>query len=608
MRGHARYLTRLTRAILSILLISIIAALGFVVVVITSRAETEENYRHLSEYGIERAFYTSKIVIEVIRLTHIREAGSAEGREEARAALNRIKSHYSLYDNQLSEHSQPDRLDYFPDYYEEIYTENQRAFEESYFTLVGLIEAELRKPVPDIYQLMHSYYDETLDPFLLSARRYNDSLLQLSGMMFAHVHQTALKDNMRLQTSLLFALVVLIGILVLLLLFRRAYLDYTSSLAHSLEKAKAADEVKTQFLANISHELRTPLNGIMGMGDLLRSTQLDEEQLELLNFLQTSAQEMTDTVRQLLDFNLFSKKTAELSLRPIDLGSFVDHLTTLADRRAGSFGGCFRTDIPSRLPRIMGDGNRLFQILWSLIDNACKYAPEGEIELKVSMQGEYLLFAVRDNGPGVPVEIEGEIFDPFFRGEDAYTKSHRGMGMGLSIAAILTQQLKGTIEYHRREEGGALFTVGIPVSTLPHMDDSLTHSIDLSQPLSRENLSPILIAEDEVINRMYLKTKLRDLGFNTLEAGNGEEAIRILHEHEISCILMDIGMPKMNGLEATRIIRQGEVSPSIPIIAVTAYNSEEDREKFAEVGINEVVSKPVDFSSLEAMIVKLARR
>lgn len=607
MREHARYLARLTQSIALVLVLSILSALAFVFIVVGARAEQEENYRHLREYGIERAFYTSKIIIEVINLSHLVDSSSGEGRSRAYESLYRIQSHYDLYNKHIDEELTSDRYGFIPGYYLEAYRDNQRAFTDTYTNLIRALEEELEGAEPDVYDLIHGSYATVLEPFLSSARRYNDSLLQLSGMMFAHVHEVSKQENLRLQISLLLAVIILAGILILLLLSRRAYLSYTSGLANSLAHLKEADDLKAQFLANISHELRTPLNGIMGMGDLLQSTMLDDEQRELLGFLMTSARELTDTVRQLLDFNLFSKERGELPLKAIDLESFVDHLSAIALQRAESVGGRFRADIPPRLPRIMGDANRLFQILWSLIDNACKYGREGEVDFKISRQDDSLIFAVHDNGPGVPAEIEGEIFKPFFRGEDAYTKSHRGMGMGLSIAAILTQQLKGTIEYRRPEEGGSLFTVRIPVEIVPRAEDSPAASDAPRRPALRESLAPILIAEDEVINRMYLKTKLRDLGFKTLEAGDGEEALSIFREHELCCILMDIGMPRMNGLQAARAIRDGERRPDIPIIAVTAHNTEEDSQKFEAAGINEVVSKPVNFSRLESLIIDLTQ-
>ena len=374
-----------------------------------------------------------------------------------------------------------------------------------------------------------------------------------------------------------------------------------TGVALDISRRRRAEEIKQRFLANMSHELRTPLNGILGMLSLLAGGPHLEEQRPYLDLAADSARHLLQIVQDMLDFSRISANTLKLFTTEFDV---VDELTRLVDRHraaAEEKGLTISLVCDQKSCRIRGDRVRVSQILVNLLSNALKYSESGTIEVRLSVD-EDLRITVGDQGPGIPLERQAELFEPFHQLEDPYTKEHGGTGIGLAIVKSLATLMGGTVELRSRPGEGTTVEVALP---LPDGECAAVEEVEppARPPGERESgARRILIVEDEAVNRFFLRKLLTTREYTVAEAEDGIEAVAAVRADPPDCVLMDIGLPRMNGIEAIREIRKEARFRGLPILAVTAHTNVEDRERILAAGADDIVIKPYrDFEIFEKM-------
>ncbi|MDD3918079.1 MAG: response regulator, partial [Synergistaceae bacterium] len=391
-----------------------------------------------------------------------------------------------------------------------------------------------------------------------------------------------------------------------LFLMNAALVDTTRKTQEIARRAEAASEAKGRFLANMSHEMRTPLNGFLGMNRLLLDTRLTEEQREYAVAAQKSGEALLTLISDALDIATIDEGRYRLVEEDFDLDELLSKLETIFSAAAHEKGLRFTSVRPSVPLRLHGDGRCLYRILRSLLDNAVKFTVRGEVRFSVSALEESdrtvrLRFSVEDTGVGIPSEQQGCVFERFWQGDDSTTKSYQGAGLGLPMAKELAALLGGELEMQSEEGRGTTFSF----ESLFHKGASpAAPSIQDESVTGRR----ILLAEDNPVNRKFALAMLRKLGYSVASAENGKEAVDYLSSNECDLVVMDVQMPVMDGVEATRMIRSGAsgaLDPSIPVVALTAYVSPEDRERCMVAGMNAFLPKPAAPEELDAAIRRL---
>jgi len=371
------------------------------------------------------------------------------------------------------------------------------------------------------------------------------------------------------------------------------------------EAARRANRAKDVFLANTSHELRTPLAGVIGMINLLADTRLTAEQIQLVETANVSAHSLLTIIDDILD--LAKMEVGTLSLReadfdPVDL--VVKAAATLKPA-ATAKGLALNVSVAEDAPgMVVGDASRIRQILFNLVGNAVKFTEKGHIDIALNFDrnddGLYFLMEVRDTGIGFDNGDREKIFVRFEQLDASSTKSIGGTGLGLSISRELAQMMGGTLRASGRPGEGATFTLSLPVQVSAAAAPAPQSKLETSDSTGPQfGQLRVLIAEDNAINQVLIEKILERHGWSLTLVSNGREAVDLVEREQFDLVLMDIRMPVMDGVAATKSIRAGGGPQSqLPIIALTANTMEDDKRTYLEAGMDGVVGKPVDRATL----------
>ncbi|NMF57831.1 PAS domain S-box protein [Pseudanabaena yagii] len=394
-----------------------------------------------------------------------------------------------------------------------------------------------------------------------------------------------------------------------------------------------ATRLKDEFLANMSHELRTPLNAILGMTESLQEEifgAVTPEQIKALQLIETSGNHLLSLIDDILDLSKIEAGQITLDLKTTSIDSLCSSSLSFVQQQSLQKHIHIETKFSQDLPEIRVDERRIRQVLINLLNNAVKFTPEGgKITIEVTSleiashddaqtPQKFLRIAVRDTGIGIAPDNIEKLFQPFVQIDSALNRKYNGTGLGLALTKRIIELHGGWVDLTSELGVGSCFAINLPYphTSLPLTEEKQPSSLDTSLELvpaetdsaktksKTESLPLILLAEDNDINIMPISNYLKAKGYRMIIAKDGKEAVDLVLSAQPDLVLMDIQMPKMNGIEAIKLLRSHNLN-DLPIIAVTALNTPEDRARCLDAGANEYLAKPVKLKQLETMIQSL---
>ena len=380
-----------------------------------------------------------------------------------------------------------------------------------------------------------------------------------------------------------------------------------AQLIQTREEAEKANSAKSDFLAMMSHELRTPMNGVLGMLQLLETTQMTDEQVEYAALASESTEHLLKVINDILDFSRIERAPLELEHIPFNLAELINSCAQAFSHSAQQRGLNLQLQLADGMPAlyVQGDPTRIRQILVNLIGNALKFTEHGQVAIQAQWQSldhELLWFTctVRDSGIGISPDNLEQMFNAFQRADSSISRRYGGTGLGLPIARTLAERMGGTLRAQSVEGQGSVFTLEMPLAL---SRQTLPTPVPAARAASSNGEGrTVLLVEDNPVNQTVIEAMLRSLGFTVSVANDGAQAVRSAESLIFEAILMDCRLPIIDGYEATRQIRQLPGCSEVPIIALTANALQGDREACLAAGMNDYLAKPFKRTDLQQIL------
>lgn len=379
----------------------------------------------------------------------------------------------------------------------------------------------------------------------------------------------------------------------------------------SRDAAMAADRAKSEFLAVMSHEMRTPLNGVLGVLDLLGKSKLDESQRRFVDVAVSSGEILLRHINDVLDLTRAESGKMSFVIEPFDFEALLSETAEVTRPVAEMRGNALALETGPGLGRLRGDRHRIRQIVLNFLGNAAKFTRNGRIRLEAraldeNAAGVLVEIAVTDNGPGIAPEDRERVFMNFVTLDASYERETSGSGLGLAIVRGIVEAMSGKVGVEEAEGGGSRFWARF---RLPRADTALAESEATPAPAHVvDGRARVLLVEDNEVNRLVVVESLKQAGHEVVEAVDGDEGVEAAARERFDTILMDISMPRMNGVEATKAIRASSgPNRATPIIGLTAHALPEEYERFMEAGMQDCLTKPIRRGQLEAALGRCLR-
>jgi signal transduction histidine kinase/ActR/RegA family two-component response regulator len=395
-------------------------------------------------------------------------------------------------------------------------------------------------------------------------------------------------------------LALLLLVLVIVCLHRAAMrslsglLRTQDELREAARRAEASERAKSEFLANMSHEIRTPLNGVIGVAELLARSKLNDDQKDLVETIRASGKMLDRLLLDVLEVSKMEAGQLGVCHEPFSVADEVRTVAALWRPKAEALGLCFTCEVdPAAAAAVMGDAVRLRQILSNLVSNAVKFTAEGDVALRVVRHGDTYRFSVDDTGIGFDEETKAKLFARFEQGDNSITRRFGGSGLGLSISRSLAELMDGRLDAEGAPGLGATFVLELPLPPAAATADRTAPEVDEAAPMGLR----VLAVDDHATNRKVVRLVLEMMDSEITLANDGVEALQCYEAARFDLILMDMQMPNLDGLEATREIRRREAAtgrPRTPIIMLTANAGDEHVVKAIQAGADGHVTKPLN--------------
>lgn len=420
----------------------------------------------------------------------------------------------------------------------------------------------------------------------------------------------------KIELALMALVLVLAGLASLFFMLRMNQAN--QQMEHALEamrqaknEAERASRAKTEFVSRMSHELRTPLNAIIGFAELLGGEALPDSQRNYVDSINNSGRHLMELINAVLDHAKIEAGGLTLERIAFDLPATIAAVRSIVFERAASRGLHFIAEVPADLPgRVLGDPMRLRQVLINLLINAVKFTEQGTVELRVAVNDGQLVFSIRDSGIGMDQETLAKLFQPFVQADETISRRYGGTGLGLLITKELVAAMGGSIDVESAVGVGTCFWIHLPLQLATPADSRGTAGGGERQAAIADLLKgPVLVVDDNRVNLQLGSAMLKRLNLECDVADNGHKALQQIAGRDYALVLMDMEMPEMDGLTATRAIRRGEQESApgrhLPIIAMTANALSEDRQRCFAAGMDGFISKPISLAALEGEIRRL---